>query len=141
MPCGWEGNRRSGVALAMRHRLHQLRAYGLDRQMSTPHALSCSRPIYLYLLLDGDVADDLKMVLSEPGLFDSLLSVMERYESSAVADGGGDGDQSSLMNLTADLIVLLLTGGRDLCLHILLKNLCLPFFDTVRWASGRAADL
>jgi len=21
MPCGWEGNRRSGVALAMRHRL------------------------------------------------------------------------------------------------------------------------
>jgi len=91
--------------------------------------------------LDGDVADDLKMVLSEPGLFDSLLSVMERYESSAVADGGGDGDQSSLMNLTADLIVLLLTGGRDLCLHILLKNLCLPFSDTVRWASGRAADL
>jgi len=94
--------------------------------------------------LDGDVADDLKMVLSEPGLFDSLLSVMERYESSAaaaVADGGGDGDQSSLMNLTADIIVLLLTGGRDLCLHILLKNLCLQFFDTVRWASGRAADL
>jgi len=22
MPCGWEGNRRSGVALVMRHRLH-----------------------------------------------------------------------------------------------------------------------
>ena len=90
--------------------------------------------------MDGDVTDDLKMVLSEPGLFDRLLSVMERYESS-VADVGGDGDQSSLMNLTADLIVLLLTGGRDLCLHILLKNLCLTFFDTVRWASGRAADL
>jgi len=32
MPCGWEGNRRSGVALAMRHRLHwftHLRAQGV----------------------------------------------------------------------------------------------------------------
>ena len=41
MPCGWEGNRRSGVALAMRHRLQwfiYLRAHGLDREMST---LSC----------------------------------------------------------------------------------------------------
>jgi len=31
MPCGWEGNRRSGVALAMRHRLQwfiYLRAHG-----------------------------------------------------------------------------------------------------------------
>ena len=28
MPCGWEGNRWSGVALAMRH--------SLDREMSTP---------------------------------------------------------------------------------------------------------
>ena len=30
MPCGWEGNRRSGVALAMRHKwfIH-LRAHGL----------------------------------------------------------------------------------------------------------------
>ena len=42
MPCGWEGNRRSGVALAIRHRLQwfiHLRAHGLDREMSTytPH--------------------------------------------------------------------------------------------------------
>jgi len=32
MPCGWEGNRRSGVALAMRHRLQwfiRMRAHGL----------------------------------------------------------------------------------------------------------------
>jgi len=32
MPCGWEGNRRSSVALAMRHRLDrfiQLRAHDL----------------------------------------------------------------------------------------------------------------
>ena len=51
--CGWEGNRRSGVALAKRHRLQwfiQLRAHGLDREMSTPPMLSCGVwPIYLYL--------------------------------------------------------------------------------------------
>jgi len=44
MPCGWEGNRRSGVALAMRHGLKlfiHLRAHGLDREMSTPPMLSC----------------------------------------------------------------------------------------------------
>ena len=35
MRCGWEGNRRSGVALAMRHRLQwfiRLRAHGLRRR-------------------------------------------------------------------------------------------------------------
>ena len=34
MPCGREGNRRTGVALAMRHRLHwfmHLRAHGLRK--------------------------------------------------------------------------------------------------------------
>ena len=50
MPCGWEGNRRSGVALAMRHRLQwfiHLRAHGLDREMSSPPTLSCGvSPIY-----------------------------------------------------------------------------------------------
>ena len=30
--CGWEGNRRSGVALAMRHRLSGLSTYGLNGQ-------------------------------------------------------------------------------------------------------------
>jgi len=30
MPRGWEGNRRSGVALAMRHRLSSLSTYGLS---------------------------------------------------------------------------------------------------------------
>ena len=42
MPCGWEGNRRSGVALAMRHRLQwfiHLQTHGLDREMSTPPTL------------------------------------------------------------------------------------------------------
>ena len=51
MPCVWEGNRRSGVALAMRHRLKwflHLRAHSLDREMSTPPTLSCGVwPIYL----------------------------------------------------------------------------------------------
>jgi len=58
MPCGWKGNRRSGVALAMRHRLkwfiHQ-RAHGLDREMSTPPTLSCGIwPIYLFTRKSGD---------------------------------------------------------------------------------------
>jgi len=52
MPCGWEGNRRSGVALAMRHRLQwffHLQAHGLDRQMSTPPTLSRGvSPIFLF---------------------------------------------------------------------------------------------
>jgi len=54
MPCGWEGNRRSGIALLLllkRHRpkwfIH-LRAHGLDKEMSTPPTLSCGVwPIYL----------------------------------------------------------------------------------------------
>jgi len=36
MPCGWEGNRMSGVALAMRHRLQwfiHLRAHDLDSEI------------------------------------------------------------------------------------------------------------
>jgi len=44
MPCGWEGNRKSSVALAMHHRLKwfiHLRADGLDSEMSTPPTLSC----------------------------------------------------------------------------------------------------
>jgi len=51
MPCVWVGNRRSGIALAMRHRLKwfiHLRAHGLDREMSTRPTLSCGVwPIYL----------------------------------------------------------------------------------------------
>jgi len=44
-PCGWEDNRRSGVALAMRHRLKWFihpRAHSLDREMSTLPMLSCT---------------------------------------------------------------------------------------------------
>ena len=39
MPCGWEGNRRSGVALAMLHRNQRfihLRAYGLRKADEHP---------------------------------------------------------------------------------------------------------
>jgi len=53
MPYGWEGNRRSVVALAMRHRLQwfiHLRAHGLrkgDKHPAyTPHGVST---LHLYL--------------------------------------------------------------------------------------------
>ena len=39
---GWEGNRRSGVALAMRHGLSGLSTYGLNghkKEMTTPPTL------------------------------------------------------------------------------------------------------
>jgi len=46
MSCGWEGNRRSGAALAMRHRLQwfiHLRAHGIrkgdEHPAYTPHAV------------------------------------------------------------------------------------------------------
>jgi len=52
MPCGWEGNRRCGIALAMHHRIKwfiHLWAHGLDREMSTPPTLSSAVwPVYLY---------------------------------------------------------------------------------------------
>jgi len=52
MPCRWGvNNSRSGIALAVRHRLKRfihVQAHGLDREMSTPPMLSCGvRPIYL----------------------------------------------------------------------------------------------
>ena len=60
----------------------------------------------LCLMLRG-VIDDLKVVLSMPDVFKTLLTVMERYEKNA-----GD-DQMTLMSSMADLIVLLLTGGEN----------------------------
>ena len=54
MPCDWEGNRRSGVALAMRHRLEwfiHLRAQGLSKgdehPTNTPHGVRYSLPLPL----------------------------------------------------------------------------------------------
>ena len=52
MPCGWEGNRRSGVTLAMRHRLQwfiQLWAHGLrkgdEHPAYTPHGVRHTLPV------------------------------------------------------------------------------------------------
>jgi len=60
MSCDWEGNRRSGVELAMRHRLKwfmHLRAQGLSKgdehPTNTPHGVWYSLPIYL--LVHGQV--------------------------------------------------------------------------------------
>ena len=52
MSCDWEGNRRSGVAVAMRHRLQwfiHLRAQGLrkshEHPVNTPHGVRYSLPL------------------------------------------------------------------------------------------------
>ena len=64
MPCGWEGNRRSGVALAMCHRVQwffHLPAHGLDREMSTPPTLSCG-VWHIYLLLVAPAANPMHAI-------------------------------------------------------------------------------
>ena len=57
MPCGWEGNRKSGVTLAMRHRLRwfiYLRAHGKrkgdEHPAATPQGV-WDGTLYLYLYL------------------------------------------------------------------------------------------
>ena len=76
MPCGWEGNRRSGVALAMRHRLQwfiHLRAHGPDREMSTRPTLSCGVwPVYLVTTGTGQSR--------EPALCQLYRRTFVRYE-------------------------------------------------------------
>ena len=54
MPCGWEGNRRSGAALAIRQRLQwfiQLRAHGLrkgdEHPAYAPHGYGTAYPLPL----------------------------------------------------------------------------------------------
>jgi len=55
MPCGREGNRRSGVALAMRHRLQwfiKLRAHGLRKEGKPTLLMGVvwyTLQVYLYL--------------------------------------------------------------------------------------------
>ena len=56
MPCGWEGNRRSGVTLAVHHRLQwfiHLRAYGVrkggEHPAYTPHGVWHSSLFYIPL--------------------------------------------------------------------------------------------
>jgi len=74
MPCGWEGNRRSGVALAMRHRLQwfiHLRAHGLDREMSTLPTLLTGYGTFLPFFLTAKYPDQLR----NPTLGNRLLAV------------------------------------------------------------------
>ena len=56
MPCVWKGNRRSGVALAMRHRLQwfiHLGVLGLRKVMITPSTLLMEYgSLYLYVNSD-----------------------------------------------------------------------------------------
>jgi len=61
MPCGWEGNRRSGIALAMRHRLQwfiHLWGYGLrkgdEHPTYTPHGVWHSFTFLYPLLMSMD---------------------------------------------------------------------------------------
>jgi len=72
----WEGNRRSGVALAMRHRLHwfvHLRAHGL-REISTPPTLFvvCGR---LPLLLQKQFISALLPTAITDKVMQSVVSV------------------------------------------------------------------
>ena len=74
--CCWEGNRRSGVALAMRHRLHwfvHLRAHGL-REISTPPTLFvvCGR---LPLLLQKQLISALLPTAITDKVMQSVVSV------------------------------------------------------------------
>jgi len=62
MSCDWEGNRRSGVTLAMRHRLEwfiHLLAQGLSKgdehPTSTLHGVWCSFPYRVYVSTEGFV--------------------------------------------------------------------------------------
>jgi len=72
MPCGWEGNRRSGVALAMHHRSKRfihLQAHGLDREISTL-CLCCLSGVWIIYLCLSECNDSLL-----PGLWHDSLHV------------------------------------------------------------------
>jgi len=88
MPCDWEGSRRSGVALAMRHRLKwfiRLRAHGLDREMSTPaYALLWSMARLPYLQKTGT---HIKMLLEGRLVYDQGPYVL--YGSRTLQREGG----------------------------------------------------
>ena len=71
MPCGWEGNRRSGVALAMRHRLQwyiHLRDHGLRKGDEHPaYALLVDYGPLPYYLLGSRVVSVLDSGAEGPG--------------------------------------------------------------------------
>ena len=61
MPCGWEGDSRSGITLAIHHRLWwfiHVCAHGLGREMSTQPTLFVGHTLSLpYLWRVGTVSD------------------------------------------------------------------------------------
>jgi len=64
MPCGWEGNHRPGVALAMHHRHNcfiHLQDHCLNRERSTPPMLSCG-VWHIYRL--GNTIDAARSIVS-----------------------------------------------------------------------------
>jgi len=85
MPCCWEGNRRSGVTLAMRHRLQwffHLRAHGLDRQMSTLPTVFCGVcgiwPICFYLLQLQQQVVCIPLVIRSSDIVNSSVDAVSR---------------------------------------------------------------
>ena len=65
MFCGWKGNRRSGVALAMRHRLSGLSTYGSKanvREISVPPKLH--RSMVPFMLHEKDIMSDMWKLLA-----------------------------------------------------------------------------
>ena len=87
MPCGWEGNRRSGVALAMHHRLQWfihlcgLTAHGLtkgdEHPAYTPHGVWQG---YEFLAAGPRLCNDLPPGLRRPGLtFDSFRQSLKTH--------------------------------------------------------------
>jgi len=86
MLCGWEGNRRSGVALAMHHRLSGLSTYGLKGQCDGDEHPSYAPlehgPLYLYIS-SWDTKPYKKYELSQMR-YDSLKSqVLSGWQKSA----------------------------------------------------------
>jgi len=86
MSCGWEGNRRSGVTLAMRHRLQwfiYLRAYGLRKGDEHPASLLIGYgTLYPYLL---ELAEVTISCFFSAG---PCISVDTTYYSGVIADYG-----------------------------------------------------
>jgi len=66
MPCSWEGNRKSGVALAMHYRLKwyiDLWVHGLDRDVHPTYAL-----LWSMAHLPFTSAQELILILSSHGV-------------------------------------------------------------------------
>ena len=97
MPYGWEGNRRPGVALAMRHRLKwfiHLWAHSLDREMSTLPTLSQWSMAHLSLPVNWP-AEQLVICLEELQ-FDCECVYMSRDLVQLTYLGAGENNLTSL---------------------------------------------